>query len=91
MSGIRLIQDGNVYEVSFIPGKNLLESGLDNGIPLKYKCRKGSCGVCKIRLISGAGLLTEANKRERKLLSDDVKAGYRLACQATMGPSAIDD
>lgn len=90
MSGIRLMQGGNVYGLSFSPGKNVLQSALDNGLPIQFKCRKGSCGVCKIRVISGSGLLEAANKRENKLLSDDVKAGYRLACQATMKSSFFD-
>ena len=38
---------------------NLLQSGLHAGLKLNYGCGNGSCGMCKVRVISGAVVKTQ--------------------------------
>jgi ferredoxin len=53
----------------------LLDLAEAHGIEIDYACRTGSCGACKVRLLSGethsaTGLgLTDAEKREGFVLS----------------------
>jgi ferredoxin len=61
---------------------NLLRVSLreQGGIP--FKCGGGLCGTCKCRIESGLEHTDAVKAKERKHLSeDDLKAGYRMACQ----------
>lgn len=61
-------------------GKSLLSTLGDNGIHLSSACGgKGSCGQCKIQVISGGGemLPTEAVHFTRRQIKDN----WRLGCQ----------
>lgn len=79
-SKIIVEQNGNKYEITPKQG-SLLDAALNQGQPIQYKCRKGTCGQCKVKVIQGAGL-SPANEQEVKKLGNDVGNGYRLACQA---------
>lgn len=83
---IRVVQKENRFEVPHVPGGTLLDTALDNRQTLEYKCRKGSCGLCKIKVVCGSNLLEDPNKKEKKLLSEEVERGFRLACQTKMKP-----
>lgn len=78
--GIIVEQNGNRMEIHPIRGK-LLDAGLNQGKQIKYKCRKGTCGQCTVKVIKGPGL-SEPNEQEKKKLSNEITNGYRLACQA---------
>nr|AAS19485.1 PmoD [Mycobacterium sp. M156] len=41
------------HEFSCEDGETLLEGALRNGLLLKYGCKHGGCGTCKIRLLDG--------------------------------------
>lgn len=61
-------------------GKSLLATLNDNGVHLSSACGgKGSCGQCKLQVISGGGdiLPTEAVHFTRKQIKDN----WRLGCQ----------
>lgn len=61
---------------------NLLRISLreQGGIP--FKCGGGICGTCKCRIERGIEHTDAVKPKERKHLSDDdLKAGYRMACQ----------
>jgi len=51
---------------------------------------RGTCGKCKVRIIEGE--LSPLTGREKELLSaDEIRLGFRLACQARLyGPSVIE-
>ena len=65
----------------------LLQAGLQAGLMLNYGCGNGTCGMCKVRVISGEVartrpsdyLLSEAEKRQ----------GYTLACAHTAASSEL--
>ncbi|MHC0037757.1 2Fe-2S iron-sulfur cluster-binding protein [Pseudoneobacillus sp. C159] len=75
-----LQQNGQRYEIQPVKGK-LLDAALNQGQSLKYKCRKGTCGQCTVRIINGTGL-SMPNDLEKKKLAGGIAGGLRLACQA---------
>ncbi|WP_244788506.1 2Fe-2S iron-sulfur cluster-binding protein [Cupriavidus pauculus] len=61
---------------------NLLRVSLreQGGIP--FKCGGGICGTCKCRIEQGLENTDDVKPKERKHLNDDdLRAGYRMACQ----------
>ncbi|WP_051633812.1 2Fe-2S iron-sulfur cluster-binding protein [Bacillus sp. UNC41MFS5] len=79
---IIVVQDGNKFEVSPAKGK-LLDVALNQGKAIKYKCQKGTCGQCTVKVLQGPGL-SKPNEQEHKKLGNEVINGYRLACQAVI-------
>lgn len=70
--------------VQVAEGVTIASAANQAGVALEQVCGgKGTCGKCKVRLLSGSlGPLSDA---ERRLLSpDEVAAGMRLACQAAV-------
>lgn len=64
-------------------GDTLLAAAQAAGIELVAVCGGGgSCGTCRVRLISGQLSPVNANER-REIDSEDLASGFRLACQAT--------
>jgi ferredoxin, 2Fe-2S len=76
---ITIMQNEQKFEITPTKG-NLLEIALKQGNPIKYKCQKGTCGQCTVKMIQGKGL-SEPNEKEWKKLDGAIKDGYRLACQ----------
>ena len=66
---------------------NLLQSGLHSGLKLNYGCSNGSCGMCKVRVISGEVVRTQ---NFDYTLSEAEKAqGYTLMCCHTASSSEL--
>ena len=66
---------------------NLLQSGLHAGLKLNYGCGNGSCGMCKVRVISGTVAKTQHGDYP---LSEAEKAqGYVLMCCNTAASSEL--
>lgn len=72
-------QSGAKFEITSSKGK-LLDAALNQGKAIKFKCRKGTCGQCTVKVLQGAGLSTP-NKQEYKKLNKEISNGFRLACQ----------
>jgi len=62
-------------------GQDLLGAILGAGGSMMYICMSGSCGTCKVRVISGGEHLEPPTSSERAHRCDLAK-GERLACQA---------
>jgi ferredoxin, 2Fe-2S len=73
-------QNGKRMEIHPVKGK-LLDIALDQGKQINYKCRKGTCGQCTVKVLNGHRL-TAPNEQEQKKLKHDITDRYRLACQA---------
>ena len=73
--------DGLRSNVKF--GVTILEAAKICGIKIRSECGgHGFCGKCKVIAKTPEGL-TSLSEREKELLSDqEIKKGYRLACQA---------
>ena len=66
---------------------SLLQSGLQAGLKLNYGCGNGSCGMCKVRVISGEVVKTQNSDY---VLSEAEKAqGYTLMCCNTAASSEL--
>ena len=60
------------------PDKVILEVAEDVGVDIDYSCRAGTCGVCRIKLLSGQVTMAV----EEGLEPGDKEKGIILACQA---------
>lgn len=81
---IVVLQSGKHYEIQPIKGQLLLDAALQQGQALNYKCQKGTCGECKVKVNKGAANLLRPNEMEQKKLKDGLSEGYRLACQSVI-------
>jgi len=61
-------------------GDTLLRAGLRAGIGLSYECNAGSCGTCKVELVSGD--LDDLWPDAPGIKPRDRDRGWRLACQS---------
>jgi ferredoxin len=67
--------------VSAIPGRDLLSLLLQADADITYLCMAGSCGTCRVRILSGGGNLCERSAAEEVMLPPG-HSELRLACQA---------
>lgn len=69
---------GKNYQFETQAGKTILQSGLEQNIPLPFSCQNGLCGTCKMKCTEG-----KVTMQNNQTLSElDIKAGYILTCQA---------
>ncbi|GJL53036.1 MAG: oxidoreductase [Nitrospirales bacterium] len=61
-----------------LPDETVLEASERVDVNIDYSCRTGSCGVCKVKLLSGSVTM----EVEDGLDPDEKVAGMILACQA---------
>lgn len=62
--------------------ENLLTAALSAGIKWPYKCRVGSCGTCKCKIIEGK--ISPEIDFGYVLSFDELNDGYALACQTAL-------
>ncbi len=65
----------------------LLQAGLRAGLKLNYGCGNGTCGMCKVRLISGA--VAKSMPFDYPLSESEKQQGYTLMCAHTAASSEI--
>ncbi|KAB7705978.1 2Fe-2S iron-sulfur cluster binding domain-containing protein [Bacillus aerolatus] len=80
---IHLQQNQQTFRIKHVKG-NLLNEALKQDQAINFKCRKGTCGVCTVKITEGALLLSPPNEKEQKKLQHALTDGCRLACQANM-------
>ncbi len=62
-------------------GETILEAGLREGLPLRFECRNGGCGVCVCSVVHGS---VDYGAYQQVALPDALKAqGKALMCCAT--------
>ena len=66
---------------------NLLQSGLHAGLKLNYGCGNGSCGMCKVRVISGD--VQPVQHADYSLSAHEKAQGYALMCCNTAASSEL--
>jgi ferredoxin len=69
-SGVAVQTDGKI---------NLLELAEESDIDIEYACRSGSCGECRVKLLSGE---VDAESDDG-LSEEEIAEGYVLTCVAT--------
>ena len=75
------IEPGGI-EVKVQSGKNLLTAALEAGINWPYKCRVGSCGTCKCKILEGK--ISPEIDFGYVLDFNELNDGYALACQTAL-------
>lgn len=65
----------------------LLQAGLRAGLKLNYGCGNGSCGMCKVRVISGE--LARVQHCDYPLSEAERAQGYALLCANTAASSEV--
>ncbi len=76
-------------QVYVLAGSSMLEAAGRAGLTIDTPCGgQGTCGKCRIQIVSGA---CEPNDAERRVFSDaDLADGWRLACQTSLcGKSVV--
>lgn len=82
---VGFVRSGKV--ITLTQPKTILEAAEDIGVNIDYSCRVGSCGVCKVKLLSGSVTM----EVEDALDNQDKAQNLVLACQAIpAGDVAID-
>jgi len=65
----------------------LLQAGLRAGLSLNYGCANGTCGMCKVRVISGE--VAQTRPFDYRLSPAERQQGYALMCVHTAGSSEL--
>jgi CDP-4-dehydro-6-deoxyglucose reductase len=65
----------------------LLQAGLRAGLKLNYGCGNGTCGMCKVRVISGE--VAQTQPFDYPLSQAERQQGYTLACAHTPASSEL--
>jgi ferredoxin, 2Fe-2S len=79
---LEIQQNHSQYKIEVEKNQSILEAALSQGVGLEYKCQKGTCGRCKVKILNGGTYLLQANHLEEKKLEKLIQNGFRLACQA---------
>ena len=76
--------------VFVLKGTKVLEAAARGGLILETPCGgQGTCGKCRLRLARGAGEPTGAEREA--LPAEDLRAGWRLACQSVVTEETVAD
>lgn len=88
---IKFIKQG--IEVDIPSGSEFLEIHERHPqLPLRFGCRRGECGTCTIKILSGSKNLTRLSPLEMETLGKKgCESNCRLACQCAInGPVEIE-
>ena len=66
-------------------GRTLLDAAEECGVPIESLCRTGTCGTCKVKLVSGEVKM----HTDTSLTARDIRQNIVLACQARALTSEI--
>ncbi|MEZ5976960.1 MAG: 2Fe-2S iron-sulfur cluster-binding protein [Planctomycetota bacterium] len=83
MPNLRVEPRGDVFDVP--AGESLLDFCQANGVPIDFGCTVGSCGTCRVEVLSGMENLNPPSEDERETIEmcTDVE-NVRLTCQCSM-------
>jgi ring-1,2-phenylacetyl-CoA epoxidase subunit PaaE len=69
---------GKTYQFVTQEGKTILQSGIEQNIPLPFSCQSGLCGMCKMKCTEGKVTM----QNNQALTEQDLNVGYILTCQS---------
>ena len=73
---VKIILDGEEYNVNVPPEKTILEAALDQDLDMPFSCQSGLCTACRGKLLYGNVHMDE----EDGLSEEEVNDGYILNC-----------
>jgi ferredoxin, 2Fe-2S len=79
---IKVNQNNKNFIIKPMKGQTLLDAAVSQGQSIDYKCKKGTCGKCTVKVIEGSSCLEDPTMQEQKKLDIYLHSGYRLACQS---------
>ena len=89
MPQVTFTHDGESQTVEGKEGKTLLQTALDNNIPMENACGgNGFCTTCLCKVKKGAGSLSERSEREEGM--GIINDPERLGCQAKLGNEDVE-
>ncbi|MEK6773397.1 MAG: 2Fe-2S iron-sulfur cluster-binding protein [Bdellovibrionota bacterium] len=79
----KIVLHKNQIQFEVFAGANLMQSLLDQQIPVASSCGgDGICGKCRIQIIAGQNQLPPPNETETFLAEiNDLKKNERISCQ----------
>jgi CDP-4-dehydro-6-deoxyglucose reductase len=80
MFKVRVVDNNSEYpEFSCNNNQSILDAARSQGIVIQYACKGGGCGLCKIKVETGA---FERGKSSKAVLPDSERElNYTLACK----------
>ena len=73
------------HQIECRPNQTILGALLEQGRYLRYGCKNGGCGSCKLQLVEGA---VEQGGSSLALSPSERSGGYALSCTAVRYPIA---
>ena len=77
-SSIKINMDGDEFNFTMSPSKNILDTALENDIDLPYSCQSGVCTACQGKLLKGTVSMDVSDG----LSDEEIEEGYILCCQS---------
>nr|MDO8134490.1 2Fe-2S iron-sulfur cluster-binding protein [Candidatus Njordarchaeum guaymaensis] len=84
MGLITLVFEPDGRRGQFKSGTRLFDAAKELGVGIRSECGgEGTCGKCRVVIVSGSSLLDGRTDSEEELLTQkEIESGYRLSCQA---------
>lgn len=85
--GETILLTGRTIEREVRPeiGASILQLADKNKVDWYSNCKRGTCARCRSKVLEGAEYLSAPNEAETaRLEPEEIEAGYRLGCQATV-------
>ncbi len=78
MSTVKVILDGDTFEINVKQGQTILEAAIDANLDPPYACRVAACCSCKAKLLEGTVEMDD----DDPLTDEEIEEGYILTCQS---------
>ena len=75
---VKVIYDGETWDVTVPKGEYILDCALDLGIDLPYACQSGICGMCRATKVQGELLIHD----QEAISEEEIEEGACLTCCA---------
>jgi ring-1,2-phenylacetyl-CoA epoxidase subunit PaaE len=75
---VKVILDGNNYEINVNEGETILEAAINADLDPPYACRVAACCSCKAKLLEGKVEMDD----DEPLTEEEIEEGFILTCQS---------
>ncbi|MBT2653741.1 2Fe-2S iron-sulfur cluster binding domain-containing protein [Bacillus sp. ISL-18] len=83
MYKVTLNARGQQFEYNTLPDQSPLQAARNEFIPFPTGCRRGGCGLCKVKVLSGE-YKQELIRSHEALPDEDLENAFALACCMTL-------